>query len=302
MTVTVRTIDPAHDLLRSEGNPLDAIFRPALARRHWRDRPARQRGPHAGRKYSRSRVRRSVLPDQSPPKGSARHPRLSLAVGRARPGRTCRHRHPSRHCAARHPGMCRRRRPRRHRHLRRLQGNRRTWRAPGARGYRRGAPRQNAHHRPQLPRRDESIRQAERNVRTRHGAGRLSGFPEPEWRAVHVHPGLELAGKCRLQRLCLHRLHARRRMGRPHRLFRRRSPHAQHPAVHRIRRRSRCISFRRARGSPHQAHHRHQGRTLGSRRQGRRVAYRRAHRQRRCARRRIPPLWRAARRQHRRSL
>ena len=170
MTVTVRTTDPAHDLLRSEGNPLDAIFRPhSLAVIGATDRPGSV-GRTLVENIRAGRVRRSVLSNQSPPKRSARHPRLSLAGRRARPGGTCRHRHAGRHRAASRPGMCRRRRPRRHHHLRRLQGNRRTWRAPGTRDSRRGAPRQDAHHRPQLPRCDESIRQAERNVRTRHGA------------------------------------------------------------------------------------------------------------------------------------
>ena len=42
---------------------------------------------------------------------------------------------------------------------------------------------------------------------------------QPERRAVHRYPRLELAGKCRLQRVRFHRLDARRWLGRPDRLL-----------------------------------------------------------------------------------
>ena len=128
------------------------------------------------------------------------------------------------------------------------------------------------------------------------------GLHQPERRAVHRGAGLEPARECRLQRLRLHRLHARRELGRPDRLLRQRSAHPQHRDLHGIHRRRAVVPLGRARGFADQADHRHQGRTHRCRRQGRRLAHRLAHRQRRSARCRLPPQRRAAREQHRRHL
>ena len=111
-----------------------------------------------------------------------------------------------------------------------------------------------------------------------------------------------LEGNGRLQRLRLHRLDARRRLGRPDRLPRQRPQHPQHRHLHGIDRRRPLLPLRRPRSRSHQADHRHQSRPHRRRRQGRRLPHRLAHRQRRRARRRLPPLRRAARQQHLRPL
>ena len=56
-----------------------------------------------------------------------------------------------------------------------------------------------------------------------------------------------LAGNGRLQRLRLHRLHARRRLGRPDQLLRRRSQHQEHRHLHGNHRRRPRVPFRRPR-------------------------------------------------------
>ncbi len=64
------------------------------------------------------------------------------------------------------------------------------------------------------------VRGLERHLRPQRGAAGQRGLHQPERRAVHGGARLELAGERRLQRVRLHRLHARRELGRPDRLLR----------------------------------------------------------------------------------
>ena len=67
----------------------------------------------------------------------------------------------------------------------------------------------------------------ERHLRRRHGPARQRRLHQPERRALHRRPRLEPASERRLQRVRLDRLDARRRLGRPDRLPRRRPAHAR---------------------------------------------------------------------------
>ena len=82
----------------------------------------------------------------------------------------------------------------------------------------------------------------------RHGPAGQGRLPQPERGPLHRDPRLELAGERRLQRLRLDRLDARRRLGRPDRLPRRRPAHQEHHHLHGVdRRRARPSCRRRAR-------------------------------------------------------
>ena len=83
---------------------------------------------------------------------------------------------------------------------------------------------QDADHRAQLPGGDEPDQRAQRHLRHRHGPPGQGGVHQPERRPVHGHPRLELPRPRRVQRLRLHRLDARRGLGRPHLLPGRTTP------------------------------------------------------------------------------
>ena len=105
-----------------------------------------------------------------------------------------------------------------------------------------------AGHRPELPGRDEPLAGLNATFAGAHGPARQRRLHQPERRAVHRRPRLEPARERRLQRLRLDRLDARRRLGRPDRLPRRRPAHQQHRHLHGVdRRRARRSSRRRAR-------------------------------------------------------
>ena len=200
-----------------------------------------------------------------------------------------------------HPRVRRERRAGRHRDLGRLQGNRAGGRGAGAAVAGGGAGGQHAHHRPELPGRDEPALGHERHLRHRHRAARHRRLHQPERRAVHGGSRLEPEGKGRLQRLRLGRLDARRGLGRPDLLPRQRSQDAS-PSSSTWRSIGDARSFLSAAREValQQADHRHQAGPHGGRRQGRRVAHRLADRQRRGAGRRLPAQRRAARQHHRR--
>ena len=103
---------------------------------------------------------------------------------------------------------------------------------------------------------------------------------QPERRPLHGHSRLEPARECRLQRVHLDRVDARRRLGRPDRLPRRRSLHQVHRHLHGIDRRCAVVSVGLARGRADQADHRDQGGADRGGGQGGRVAHGLACRQR----------------------
>ena len=134
----------------------------------------------------------------------------------------------------------------------------------------------------------------QRHLRRRHGAPRQGRVPQPERGAAHGHPRLEPARARRLQRLRLDRLDARRRLGRPDRLPRRR-PRTKSIVIYMESIGDARAFLSAAREVADQADHRHQGRPHRGGRQGGGLAHGLADRQRRGARRRLPPRRRAAR-------
>ena len=139
---------------------------------------------------------------------------------------------------------------------------------------------ENAHHRPQLPGRDEPTHRPERHFRQGHGAARRRRLRQPERRPLHVRAGLEPPGSGWFQRLPLHRVDAGRRLGRP--------PLSTW-ATTIVRRPSSCIWRRwamRGASSPPHAKWRWRSRSSSSRRAARRRRRRRP--------RRIPARWPAA--------
>ena len=219
------TGDPAHDVLKYERQPLDAIFRPETVAVIGATEKAGSVGrtilwnlisnPFGGTVFPVNPKRPSVLGIKAYPSLAAVPDRVDLAVivtpaptvpgpdGRVRRGRG----------------------PRGDHHLRRLQGDRGRGRRAGTPGPGAGPARPDARHRPELPRRDEPADRPERHLRRRHGPARQRRLPQPERRPLHRRARLEPHEQRRLQRLRLGRLDARRRLGRPDRPPRRRPPH-----------------------------------------------------------------------------
>ena len=183
-------------------------------------------------------------------------------------------------------------------HLGRLQGDRRR-RAPSwsAQVLEEARRRRHAHHRAELPRRHEPGQRPERHLRRRHGAAR-DGWRSSA-RAARSAPRSSTGACARtvgFSAFVSRRLDARRRLGRPDRLPRRR------PATARIVIYMESIGDARAFLSAAREVALTKpiivikaGRTEAASR-GRRLAHRRADRQRRGARRRLPARRRAARR------
>ena len=225
--LATRTLDPVHDILHYARQPLDAIFAPQAVAVIGATEKRRQRRPHDPVEPDQQPVRRHGLSGQSQAAaaclGIKAYPNVADIPEPVGPGRD------------RDPG---RQRPRRHRRVRRGWRQRRP--SSSRRASRRSAPR---------------ACELERQIleKARAGGMRIIGpnclgvmnpvdglnatfatgmrpagqrrLHQPERRPVHGHSGLEPAGERRLQRVRLHRLDARRRLGRPDRLPRRRPQH-----------------------------------------------------------------------------
>ncbi len=212
----VPKFDPVHDILHYESQALDAIFAPKNVAVIGATENAGQRRPHRPVEPDQQPVRRHGLPGQPQAAQRAGHQGLSQHRRRAGAGRPGGDRHAGRRpcpassanastpaCKARSSSRPASRRPARQgvelerqilEHARR--GNMRII-GPNCLGV------MSPHQRPQ------------RHLRQRHGAAGQRRLHQPERRALHRRARLEPAGERRLQRLRLHRLDARRRLGRP---------------------------------------------------------------------------------------
>ena len=289
---TLPTQDRAHDVLRSEPHPLDAIFAPQSVAVIGATETG-QRRPHRPLEPDQQPVRRDGLPGQPEAPQRAGDQGVPEHRGSARPGR---------------PGR------RGHARADRARRDRRV-REAGVRGaiiISAGFKELGERARSSSARSSSAFRAGLRligpnclgvmsplsGLNATFAADRPPGqrrLPQPERRALHGDPRLEPARARRLQRVRLDRLDARRRLGRPDRLPRRRPAHPEHRHLHGVDRRRAVVPLGGARGGADQADHRDQGRPHRGRGQGRGVAHRLADRQRRGARRRLPPLRRAAR-------